>query len=162
MYYKTLNKKEKIWITEEYGIGLIKKLHNDSHIGVKQLNLTVTPKYYFKNMHKHIKILCRTCETCIKNKSRFGRFKQPLSQLGPAEKPFQIVSLATVGGFAGNRSQKKFLHLIIDHFTKNAFALTIRKIIITTQSAKDFKNLVKKIQKKKYNRNYFYWTNREV
>lgn len=143
IYYKTMNKKKKIWITEDFGINLIKKIHSNSHIGVKQITLTLTPTYYFKNMHKHIKLICRTCDTCIKNKSRFGNFIQPLSQLGPASEPFQIVSLDTIGGFGGNRSPKRYLHLIIDHFTKYAFALTSK-----TQTAKDFINLVKRIQKK--------------
>ncbi|KAL3273480.1 hypothetical protein HHI36_014921 [Cryptolaemus montrouzieri] len=83
------------------------------------------------------------CETCAGNKSRFGCFKQPLSQLGPASKPFQILSLGTIGCFAGNRSPKKYLHLVVDHFTKFAFAITSR-----SQTAKDFVNIVKKIQRK--------------
>ncbi|KAK9882922.1 hypothetical protein WA026_023810 [Henosepilachna vigintioctopunctata] len=94
-------------------------------------------------MHKHIKLICRTCDTCIKNKTRFGNFTQPLSQMGPASEPFQIVSLDTIGGFGSNKSPKRYLHLIIDHFTKYAFAITSK-----TQTAKDFINLVKKIQKK--------------
>jgi len=142
--YKILNNKEKIWISEDLGIELIKSIHKENHIGVKQLNLTLTPKYYFKNMHKHIKYICRACDTCVRNKSRFGNFTQPLSQLGPATKPFQIVSLDTIGGFSGNNSPKKYLHLAVDHLTKFAFILTSK-----TQTGKDFIDLIKKkIQKK--------------
>jgi len=112
-------------------------------MGVKQLTLTLTPRYYFKNIHKHMKLICRACNTCVRNKVRFGNYKQPLSQLGPASKPFQIISLDTIGGFGGNKSPKKYLHLIIDHFTKHAFALTS-----STQTAKDFIKLIKKIEKK--------------
>jgi len=83
VYYKIMNNKEKIWITEDLGINLIKKLHDKNHMGVKQLTLTLTPRYYFKNMHKHIKLICRACNTCVRNKVRFGNYKQPLSQLGP-------------------------------------------------------------------------------
>ena len=47
--YKTLNNKKKIWLTEEFGIALIKNVHNkQEHIGTKQLTLTITHKYYFK------------------------------------------------------------------------------------------------------------------
>lgn len=122
---------------------MIKKIHNENHIGIKQLTLTLTPKYYFKNMHKNIKLICRACDTCVRNKSRFGNFIQPLSQLGLASKPFQIISLDTIGGFSGNKSPKKYMHLVVDHFTKYAFVVTLK-----TQTAKDFINLVKKVQKK--------------
>lgn len=142
--YKTLNNRRKIWITEEFGISLIKDVHKEQgHIGSKQLNLTIGHKFYFKNMYKHIKNICHSCETCMKNKSRIGCFKAPLSQLGPAQKPFEIVSLDTIGGFKGNKSTKKYLHLIIDHFTRFAFISTSK-----TQVAKDFIKLVKKIEKK--------------
>ena len=140
--YKKLNNNWKVWLPEEFGIELIKKLHViKGHIGVKQINMTVTKTFYFKNMHKHIKLTCRFCETCLKNKSRFGHFKAPLSQLGPAEKPCEIVSLDTIGGFAGYKSTKNYLHLIIDHFTRFAFILTS-----STQNAKDFIKLVESIK----------------
>ena len=95
-------------------------------------------------MYKHIKNICRSCETCIKNKSRIGCFKAPLSQLGPAKRPFEIMSLDTIGGFKANKSTKKYLHLIIDHFTRYAFISTSK-----TQVAKDFIKLMKKVEKEK-------------
>lgn len=39
-------------------------------------------------------------------------------QLGPAKNPFEIVSIDTIGGFGGSRSTKKYLHLLVDHFTR--------------------------------------------
>ena len=142
--YKTLNNKQKIWISENFGIELIKRLHiNQGHIGTKQITLTLTHKFYFKNMHKHIKLICRSCETCIKNKSRIANHKVPLSQFGPASKPLEIVSLDTIGGFAGNKSTKKFLHLIVDHFTRFAFIATSK-----TQTANDFIKLVNSVKNK--------------
>lgn len=141
--YKVLNNREKIWITEDFGKSLIKKIHVDQgHIGNKQLILTFGKKFYFKNMYKHIRLICRSCETCIKNKSRIGCFKAPLSQLGPAKEPLEIVSLDTIGGFKGNKSIKRYLHLAVDHFTRFAYIVTSR-----TQVAKDFTNLIKKVEK---------------
>ncbi|XP_046602694.1 uncharacterized protein LOC107224055 isoform X1 [Neodiprion lecontei] len=141
--YKVLNKREKIWITEDFGKSLIKDMHVDQgHIGTKQLILTFGQKFYFKNMYKHIKMTCRSCETCIKNKSRIGCFKAPLSQLGPAKEPFEIISIDTIGGFKGNKSTKKYLHLAVDHFTRFTYIVTSK-----TQMAKDFINLIKKIEK---------------
>lgn len=143
IFYKKLNNREKIWITEEFGISLIKRVHQQQgHIGTKQLTLMVGHKFYFKNMYKHIKIICRSCETCIKNKTRIGSFKAPLSQIGPAKRLFEIISLDSIGGFKGNKSKKKYIHLIIDHFTRYAYISTS-----TTQSTKDFIKLIQRVQK---------------
>lgn len=106
--YKILNKRKKIWLTEEFGSLLIKNVHEKyGHVGTKQLTLMIGHKFYFKNMYKHMKLICRSCETCVKNKSRIGCFRAPLSQLGPAEKPFEIVSLDSIGGFKDGKSVKK-------------------------------------------------------
>ena len=63
-----------------------------------------------------------------------------MSHLGPVTKPFQIMSLDTIGGFGGSRSTKRYLHLLVDHFTRFAFILTSK-----TQNAKDFIQILKDI-----------------
>jgi len=142
--YKKLNNRKKIWLTEKFGENLIKEVHKkQGHIGMKQLTLIIGQKLYFKNMYKHIKQTCRSCGTCIKNKTRIGCFKAPMSQLGPAREPFEIISLDTIGGFTGNRSTKKYLHLIIDHFTRYAFITTSK-----TQVANDFVKVLKTVENK--------------
>lgn len=63
-----------------------------------------------------------------------------MSHLGPATKPFEIMSIDTIGGFSGSRSTKRYLHLLVDHYTRYAFITTSK-----TQSANDFIKLVKTI-----------------
>ena len=70
-----------------------------------------------KNLTDNIKKICKYCVTCIKNKSRGQRKFGLMSQSGPAKEPFKIVSIGTIGGF-GSRSIKKYLHLLVDHFTR--------------------------------------------
>jgi len=60
-----------------------------------------------------------------------------MSQLGPATKPFEIVSIDTIGGFGGQRSTKRYLHLLVDHYTRYAFIRTSK-----TQAANDFIKIV--------------------
>lgn len=141
IYLKKIRKKEKIILTEDFSIELIKKLHeNLCHIGIGQMQRTISPFYTAKNLTKNIKIVCKTCEVCIKNKSR-GQIKYGfMSHLGPATKPFEIMSIDTIGGFGGSRSTKKYLHLLVDHFTRFAFIQTSK-----TQTANDFIKLVKDI-----------------
>lgn len=65
-----------------------------------------------------------------------------MSNLGPAKKPFEIVSIDTIGGFGGSRSTKKYLHLLVDHFTRFAYILTSK-----TQNANDFIKLTENVVK---------------
>ncbi|KAK9883640.1 hypothetical protein WA026_001812 [Henosepilachna vigintioctopunctata] len=141
VYYKKVRNKEKMIITERFSIKLIQQVNKDlRHIGVGQILKSISSLYVTNNSTKNIKEVCRNCEVCIKNKTR-GQHKYGLmSHLGPARKPFEIVSIDTIGGFGGSRSTKKYLHLLIDHFTRYAFIITSK-----TQSAHDFIKLVNKV-----------------
>lgn len=48
----------------------------------------------------------------------------------------------TIGGFSGNHSTKKYIHLLIDHFTRFAFSVTSKN-----QKANDFINLLNLVLK---------------
>lgn len=141
VYYKKVKKKEKIILSEEFSIKLIKNVHKTmGHIGISQLQTKINPIYTAKNLTQNIKRICKNWEICIKNKSR-GQHKFGLmSHLGPAEKPFEIVSIDTIGGFRGSRSTKRYLHLLVDHFTRYAYISTSK-----TQNANDFIKLVRDI-----------------
>lgn len=52
------------------------------------------------------------------------------------------MSLHTAGGFGNRRSTKKYMHLLVDHFTRFAYISTS-----STQNAKDFFKLVNLINK---------------
>lgn len=138
IYYRKMKNKEKIIISEEFSKIIIKEVHKEwCHIGVKQMQRKISSKYTAKNLTRNIKEVCRSCKICIRNKSRGQSKFGLLSQLGPATKPFEIMSIDTIGGFGGSRSTKKYLHLLVDHFTRYAFILTSK-----TQSANDFIKLV--------------------
>lgn len=141
MYYKKVKKKEKIVLSEDLSLKLIKDVHERyCHIGITQIQKKINPIYTAKNLTKNIKKFCKSCEICIKNKSR-GQSKIGLmSQLGPATNPYEIMSIDTIGGFGGSRSTKKYLHLLVDHFTRYAYILTSK-----TQKSNDFIKLVKNV-----------------
>ncbi|KAA5602185.1 transposase family protein, partial [Pseudomonas aeruginosa] len=100
----------------------------------------IKPFYQAKNLLDNIKKVCENCAVCIKNKSRGQHEFGLMSHLGPASYPFEIVSIDTIGGFGGSRSTKKYLHLLVDLFTRYAYILTSK-----TQSAHDFIKLVQKV-----------------
>jgi len=96
--------------------------------------------YTAKNLTINIKNICDKCGICIKNKSRRKSNYGLMSHLGPAKYPLEIVSIDTVGGFGGSRSTKKYLHLLVDHFTRYTYILTSK-----TQNSNDFIKLTKKV-----------------
>ncbi len=141
LFYKRIKGNDKIIIFDTLGKEIITKTHLFyGHIGSKHIQNKIQPFYYFPVMHKLIHNVCEQCEICIKNKTRQGRRYGFLSQLGPANAPFQIVSLDTIGGFGGNRSSKQYLHLLVDHFSRFVFIHTSKH-----QTADDFIKLIQKI-----------------
>lgn len=108
VYYKKVRKRENIVLSEELSVRLIKSIHeNMCHIGIKQMQKKISPLYTAQNLTKNIKKICKSCEICIKNKSRGNEKLGLMSHLGPAKKPFEIISIDTIGGFGGSRSTKK-------------------------------------------------------
>lgn len=143
IYYKKVKKKDKIILSEKFSIEFIKRIHIDlGHIGINQMQKTVSSLYTAENLTKNIKRTCKDCTVCIKNKSRGQNKFGMMSHLGPATKPFEICSIDTIGGFGGSRSTKRYLHLLSDHFTRYAVILTSK-----TQNANDFIKLVKNTEK---------------
>jgi len=139
IYFKKVRGKEKIILSENFSKKFIRKIHSSyCHIGTKQTKAKIKPYYETKNLDQNIKKICESCETCIKNKSRGGHKIGLMSQLGPATYPYKIVSIDTIGGFGGSRSTKKYLHLLVDHFTRYAHILTSK-----TQNANDFIKLIR-------------------
>lgn len=141
IYYKKCKRRKKIILSEELSKILIKDVHKTyCHIGRTQMINKITPFYTAKNIIANIKHMCDECEICIKNKSRRKSKYGLMSHLGPATRPFEIISIDTIGGFGGSRSTKKYLHLLVDHFTRYAYILTSRN-----QSASEFIKLIKNV-----------------
>lgn len=143
LYYAKARNKEKIILSEKFCKQLVENTHKKfCHIGINQMQNKILPYYTAANISENIKKTCRNCRVCIKNKSR-GQDKFGLmSHLGPAKKPFEIVSIDTIGGFGGSRSTKKYLHVLVDHFTRFAYILTSK-----TQNASDFIKLTENVIK---------------
>jgi transposase InsO family protein len=80
----------------------------------------------------------KNCSICQTNKIiKIKKYGEP-SQVGPAQQPYDIVSIDTVGGLSGYNSKKQYIHIAIDHFTRYLWTLSSK-----TQSDKDFINLIK-------------------
>jgi len=136
---KKKNGLNKIYIPKSLINKLIEKAHYQyGHLGARKLIDLISPYYTSENLHEHVSEVISRCVTCQENKITNKKKLGELSLLGPAEEPFQIVSLDTVGGFSGYNSKKQYLHLAIDNCTRYAWALCSK-----TQSVIDFINFIK-------------------
>lgn len=134
--------KKRIVLDDDGGRLLIERTHlKYGHIGSRQMINTIKNHYFFPKMYKRIIAYCSKCEVCILNKTRRRREIGHLGHLGPAKEPYEIMSLDTVGGFNGYNSPKKYLHLLIDHFTRFAFMYAS-----SGQSSSDFIRLVDSVE----------------
>lgn len=139
LYYKKWKDKSRILVSQELGKKIIERIHKEyGHIGIQHMLATIRPHYYFKNLDKMVYEYCRNCHTCVENKTRRGQAIGLLSRLGPATRPFQIMSVDTVGGFSGYGSTARYMHLLEDHFTRYIWISTSKG-----QTAHEFIRLVK-------------------
>jgi len=56
---------------------------------------------------------------CIRNKSRGQHKFGSMSQLGPATKAFEIMSIDTIGGFGSTRPTKKYIHIYLSIISRD-------------------------------------------
>lgn len=142
--FRSFRGKDKIVLSNEGFAKLVDRIHNElGHIGKNSIIKTIAHLYHADNMYKIITDFTSACEICIKNKTRRGRNLGLLGHLGPATKPFEIMSLDTIGGFGGRRSSKRYLHLLVDHFTRFAYVSTSK-----TQRTEDFIKLIESVHSK--------------
>lgn len=143
MVFKTLKNTPRIFVSVNFGKHIIELVHETfGHIGVSQMLATIRPYYYFKNLDSLVADFCKKCSICTENKTRRSRTIGLMSKLGPAREPFEIMSIDTVGGLRGNRSKKRFMHILVDHFTRYTWISTSK-----TQGCQDFIHLVAPIAK---------------
>lgn len=65
--FKNLKHRQRIYVSQEFGLKLINKIHeNDGHVSVSNMSEQLRLYYYFKNMDTIIHQFCSACEICIK------------------------------------------------------------------------------------------------
>ncbi|GFY17041.1 hypothetical protein TNCV_1088171 [Trichonephila clavipes] len=88
------------------------------HPGVATMLKLISPQYYWINSITDIRNYVKHCETCHINKKSHQRKYGLMQSLPLCEKPFELLSIDSVGGLNYYNSVKKYLHIIIDHATR--------------------------------------------
>ena len=131
IFFKNIKGRQRIFVSQKFGEHITKTVHEFfGDVGGNHILKKIRPFYYFKNMDRIVDKFCKQCEICIKNKSRTRRPIGFMSKIGPAKKPFEIMSFDTVGGFSNNNSPKKFMHILIDHFSRAVFQGHIKNTML--------------------------------
>ncbi|GFX49644.1 transposon Tf2-11 polyprotein [Trichonephila clavipes] len=102
------------------------------HPGVKKMLKLISPIYYWKDIILDISNFVKCCETCQLNKKSTQKKYGLLQEVPVAEEPFEMISLDTVGRFNYHNSQKKYLHIVLDHATRYAWTFPSKSVTSET------------------------------
>ncbi|GFW30723.1 hypothetical protein TNCV_4088431 [Trichonephila clavipes] len=109
----------KIIVPKALRVKLMETTHKKfGHPGVATMLKLISPQYYWINIITDIRNYVKHCETCQINKKSHQRKYGLMQSLLLCEKPFELLSIDSVGGLNYYNSVKKYLHIIIDHATR--------------------------------------------
>ncbi|UYV71446.1 hypothetical protein LAZ67_8003250 [Cordylochernes scorpioides] len=114
------------------------ELHRDTspsdfnHPGISQMTRLIAAQYYWHGMTNDIRTPVRACSICQLVKPPKGPIYGELGQLLPAVLQYELVSLDTISGFAKYGNSQTFLHVVVDHATRYAWAFPSRSTSILT------------------------------
>ncbi|UYV60382.1 hypothetical protein LAZ67_1001004 [Cordylochernes scorpioides] len=112
---------------------LLQRAHRDfNHPGISQMTRLIAAQYYWDGMTNDIRTNVRTCSVFQLVKPPKGPIYGELGQLPPAVLPYELVSLDTISGFAKYGNSQTFLHVVVDHATRYAWAFPSRFTSILT------------------------------
>lgn len=135
--------RSRIVLDQHAGERLIELVHTRfRHVGSKHVIAIVSKHFTFPNLYKYANNYCSRCTICIENKSRRIRPCARLGILGPASAPYEIMSLDTIGGLGAGKSPLRYLHLLVDHFSRFAYILCTKG-----QTAKEMISLIDSVHK---------------
>ncbi|GBO26401.1 Transposon Tf2-6 polyprotein [Araneus ventricosus] len=110
------------------------------HPGTQKMINLITTQYYWPHINQDISVFVKHCDVCQLNKKkrqkRFGLFQT----VPPTDRPFEYLSIDTVGGFNYYNSTKKYLHLVIDHATRYVWAFPSK-----TETTETYANCLKQV-----------------
>ncbi|UYV83849.1 hypothetical protein LAZ67_X000408 [Cordylochernes scorpioides] len=106
----------KILIPEKLRSTLLNKGHLEyNHPGISQMSRLISGQYNWSGMSRDIKNHVNSCTTCQLTKHPKGPTYGELGQTPSATKPFDLLSIDTVSGFAKYGNSKTHLHNFSNH-----------------------------------------------
>ncbi|UYV68762.1 hypothetical protein LAZ67_6000728 [Cordylochernes scorpioides] len=123
----------RIIIPEALQHSLMNQVHSEyNHPGISQMARLISTQYYWKGMAKSIQKFVNSCHTCQIIKRPKGKPYGTLGQIPPPQQPFDLISIDTIAGFSKYGHSKTYLHVIVDHLTRYAWAFPSKSISTLT------------------------------
>ncbi|OTF69648.1 hypothetical protein BLA29_000190 [Euroglyphus maynei] len=135
------NEKMRYFLPKTEATEEMQRLHvENGHLGIVKTIQHFSTKYYTTNQNQLATEVVNGCDVCKRAKKQIIKYGK-IGQLGPAEKPLEIIHIDTKGGFSEPKVKLRYLHLAIDSFSRHVWAKTS-----DGQTAKDFIKLVEMIK----------------
>lgn len=104
---------------KEERLALIKKTHDEAHLGFEKTLEKIREKFYWPLLYSEVKRYCDGCITCKKSKSDNINHVPPMGKQKLATQPWQIIAIDYVGPFPrAKKTGNTCLLVITDIFTK--------------------------------------------
>lgn len=157
---------------------IIRKAHDENaHLGYDKTVDRIRERYWWPKMSGEIKMYCRNCVECKKNKTDNTIKRPPMGELHKeASQPWQFISIDYVGPFPLSKQGNTCLLVVVDWFSKfvliqpmramkaltlckfveeNVFKMfSVPEILLSDNGtqflSREFKNLLKKYQVKHF------------
>ncbi|UYV78565.1 K02A2.6-like, partial [Cordylochernes scorpioides] len=131
----------RIIIPEALQHSLMNQVHSEyNHPSISQMARLISTQYYWKGMAKSMQKFVNSCHTCQIIKRPKGKPYGTLGQILPPQQPFDLISIDTIAGFSKYGHSKTYLHVIVDHLTRYAWAFpsksTSTLTMVETRSGK--------------------------
>lgn len=95
------------------------------HSGYHRTLNRIKQFYKWKNMKKDVKLFCKNCELCQKNKLVRKKHRSPMEITSTSSKPFERIALDIVGPLTLSESGNKYILTLQDDLTKFSQAYAI-------------------------------------
>ena len=123
-----LTKPVQIVSNEDEKLAILKQYHDNpiegGHSGQKRLYAKIRTKYYWKNMSKTIQNYVRQCNECQINKTQ-KHTKEELTITKTPQKPFDIVTIDTIGPLLPSDQGNKYAVTLICNLTKYLITVAV-------------------------------------
>lgn len=137
---KTTRNHQKYFLPKEFALEQLKQIHEVGHRGITTTLNHYTMCYHSPDQNRLAASVINNCKICLQIKKPTTIYGE-MNKIGEANKPYDIIHIDTVGGFAGYKSTNRYLHIAIDSFSRYIWTTTS-----TTQTSRDFVKLVEKIK----------------
>ena len=119
-YVKEVDSQYFIVVPKSMRKSVFDNLHNNyGHPGIRKTTARIRDRYFWPNMTKDIKELCKQCHMCAINKNNNPPNSAPLLPMETSNlEPFQRVAMDILGPLPEAKDGSKYVLVLQDYFTK--------------------------------------------